>query len=80
MKQRRAVVVFREIKGDPDWNVRGIAEELRKLFGVFRCEDFGMFVNSSGGNVIVEGPEVEIGMLGSYFKDGVLPEQNVMIE
>lgn len=70
MNKNRAIVVF---KGDDDeWTVEVLADELRNLFGVFASNEFGMFVNQADNEVIVEGPEIEVLMLGSYFRDGVI--------
>ena len=70
MNENRAVVVF---KGDDDeWTVEVLADEIRNLFGVFASNDFEMFVNQADDEVVVEGPEIEILMLGSFFRDGVI--------
>lgn len=70
MNGNRASVVF---KGDDeDWTVEALADELRNLFGVFASNEFGLFINQADNEVIVEGPEIEILMLGSYFRDGVI--------
>ena len=70
MNENRATVVF---KGEDDeWTVEALADEIRKLFGVFASNDFGMFINQADDEVIIEGPEIEILMLGSYFRDGVI--------
>lgn len=70
MNENRATVVF---KGDDnEWTVDALADEIRKLFGVFASNDFGIFVNYIDDEVMVEGPEIEILMLGSYFRDGVI--------
>lgn len=67
--KNRATVVF---KGDDEWTVDALADEIRNIIGVFASNDFGIFVNQADDEVIVEGPEIEILMLGSYFRDGVI--------
>lgn len=70
MNENRASIVFKSY--DDEWPVEALADEIRKLFGVFASNDFGVFVNQADDEVIVEGPEIAILMLGSYFSDGVI--------
>jgi hypothetical protein len=64
--------------GDPDWNLDGTVEELKKLRAMFKREDdISLTACVYDETILVEGPETETMMLAEWLSNGVFNEDEI---
>lgn len=63
---------------DPDWNLEGTFDELKKLRKLFkREEDISLLANAYDDSITVNGPETETMMLEDWLSNGVFNENEI---
>lgn len=63
---------------DPDWDLDGTFEELKRLRALFKREDdISLISNAQDDTILILGPETETMMLEDWLSNGVFNENEI---